>query len=147
MPARWRDADRDGGRRKWGDAAAAAILHRRQGRELVGVGAGGDAVACGAADAGARDGERGPARLAQEGGVCGIGRGQLAGAPEVEQVAEAGEQAGETGENEGVQGRDRSGPLGEVGGVAVGFRAPGGQDAGAACGQEGGLVLHLGQYT
>jgi len=76
-----------------------------------------------------------------------MGRGKLAGAPEVEQVAEVGQQAGEAGENERVQGRDRPGPLGEVGSVAVSFRAQGGQEAGGAWGRGGGLVLHFGQFT
>jgi len=147
MPTRWRDADRDGGRGHWGDTGVTAVLHIGRGCALVGIGARGGAVLRGAAGAGARDGERSLGGLARAGGVCGMGRGQLAGAPEVEQVAEAGQQAGEAGENEGVQRRDRPGPLGEVGGLAVGFRAQGGQEAGGAWGQEGGLVLHLGQYT
>lgn len=147
MPARWRDGDRDGGRRTGGDADVTAVLHMRRGRALVGVGAGGGDAACGAAGAGARDGARGPGRLAQAGGVCGMGRGKLAGVPEVEQVAEAGKEAGEAGEDEDVQGRDRPGPQGEVGGLAVSFRAQGGKGAGGAWGQGGGLVLHFGQFT
>jgi len=131
----------------WGNAGATAILGARAGRGLAGIGARGGEAARGAAGVRARRGTRGAVRLAQAGGPCAVGRGQLAGAPEGEHVAEMGQQASEAGENEGVQGRNRSGPLGEVGGVAVGFRAQGGQEAGGAWGRGGGLVLHLGQYT
>lgn len=51
------------------------------------------------------------------------------------------------GENEGVQGGDRPGSPGEVGGLAVGFRAQGGKDAGGVWGQGGGCDVHLGQFT
>jgi len=50
------------------------------------------------------------------------------------------------GENEGVQGGDRIGPPGEIGSLAVGFRAQGGKDAGGVWGQGGGCVVHLGYF-
>ena len=64
---------------------------------------------------------------------CGAGRGQLAGLPEVEQIFEPGEQAGEGGENQGVQSRDHPG----LRGALVGFGTDGGGDGASLCGQGG----------
>ena len=57
----------------------------------------------------------------------------MAGLPEGEEVVEAGEQAGEGGEDEGVQCRDHPG----LGRVVVGLGAEFGMDAGDVLGQEG----------
>ena len=85
------------------------------------------AVPCGGAGAGfARDG----------GGLGGSGRAgrQQSGLPELDEVFQAGDEAGQGGQNQGVQGRDHPG----LSRLMAGFGTDGGGDRASLCGQRGG---------